>query len=207
MRVVIFDIGNVLVRYDHTRTLEAVAELCSVTPGQLADTFNEVGRAFGLGEITPEQFCDHIRTRTAASSLSCDLIEDALCTGMSRDDAALHYVQTLLQLPDVEAGAISNTNATHVGWLDTHVPELASFELVLMSNEVGLLKPDPEIFELALELLDVAPAHVLYIDDLEVNVQAAQAVGMAGIVHCDWETTRPQIETWLDIPAGGDGVL
>jgi FMN phosphatase YigB (HAD superfamily) len=105
-------------------------------------------------------------------------------------------VDTLQVDNELFVSAISNTNATHVAWLDAHVPELQRFELVVMSNEVALLKPDPEIFELALELLDVPASQTLYIDDSTENVVAAQS--SAWKVSCipTGKTTRPRIEAW-----------
>jgi putative hydrolase of the HAD superfamily len=117
---------------------------------------------------------------------------------LTRNDAALTYVDALQVDGELFVGAISNTNATHVAWLDAHVPELNNLELVVMSNEVALLKPDAEIFELALELLDVPASHVLYIDDSTENVVAAQSLGMESFLHTDWATTRPRIEAWCN---------
>ena len=123
--------------------------------------------------------------------------QEAFCAGMGRDPAALAYAVSLQARPGVTVGVISNTNATHVAWLDEHVPELDELDLVMMSNEVGLLKPDPAIFELALDLLEVTPAQALMVDDMDYNVAAAQALGIAGIVHRDWGETRPLLEAWL----------
>ena len=94
--------------------------------------------------------------------------------------------------PGVTVGVISNTNPIHVAWLDAHIPELDALDLVMMSSEVELLKPDPEIFTLALELLEVSPAQALFIDDLPENVDAARALGLSGIVHRSWAETRPR---------------
>ena len=85
----------------------------------------------------------------------------------------------------------------HVAWLDAHVPELLLLKLVMFSNEVALLKPDPAIYALALERLGVEPAAALFVDDLAENVVAAEAAGLAGIVHVDWAETKPAIEAWL----------
>ncbi len=49
---------------------------------------------------------------------------------------------------------------------------------VVLSHEVGLRKHDPAIFRLALSRAGVKPAEVFYADDLEQNVEAAQALGM-----------------------------
>ena len=109
---------------------------------------------------------------------------DAFCAGIEPDEAALRYAVLLQQLPDIEVAVISNTNAVHVSWLDEHVAALAEFELVIMSNEVEYLKPDPEIFELALELLDVTPGDTIFVDDNAENVAAARLLGDPLVCAC-----------------------
>ncbi len=120
--------------------------------------------------------------------------------GLRRDEAALAYALELEQRPNVLVAVLSNTNEAHVRWLDAHVPELRSFDLVMMSSELGVGKPDPAVFRLALELLDVEAHNALFVDDVAENVAAAQALGIGAIVHTDWATTRPQIEAWLQKP-------
>jgi putative hydrolase of the HAD superfamily len=68
----------------------------------------------------------------------------------------------------------------------------------MMSNEVGLIKPDPAIFTTALDLLDVAPTQAIFIDDIAENVEAARALGITGLVHSDWQETGPALERWLN---------
>jgi putative hydrolase of the HAD superfamily len=197
MHAIIFDIGNVLVGYDHAQTLAAVAASFDITPDDLHHAYRAVGRQFGLGQLQPAQVCDFLNQQFEAS-ISLEQFATAFCAGLTRDDTALSYVNTLQVEDELFIGAISNTNATHVAWLDAHVPELNNFELVVMSNEVALLKPDAEIFELALELLDVPASHALYIDDSAENVAAAQSLGMETFVHTDWEATRLRIEAWCN---------
>ncbi len=195
MRFILFDIGNVLVRYDHQRTVAALSTLYGTTPTQLLAVYSEIGRSFGMGDMSPAQIVELLNRRFATTS-SLEAFTAAFCVGLARDDVALAYAASLQVDGELAVGAISNTNAVHVAWLDAHVPELNQFELVIMSNEVGLLKPDPDIFALALEILDAQPAQVLYVDDLAENVEAAQRLGIRAIHHHDWVETRAQIEAW-----------
>ncbi len=195
MRFVLFDIGNVLVHYDHQRTMAALADLYHADPVQLSIFYSQIGQQFGIGEITPTQVVDMFNSRY---NTTCSLEEfaEAFCAGLMRDDAALAYAVALQVEGELAVGAISNTNAVHVAWLDAHAPELNEFELVIMSNEVGLRKPDPEIYELAMEILDASPAQILYVDDLAENVEAARQLGTNAILHCDWVKTRGLIDAW-----------
>ncbi|MCS6827114.1 MAG: HAD family phosphatase [Caldilinea sp.] len=195
MNSILFDLGNVLVRYDHGRTLSALAALYGVDAEEIFYLYQEIAPAFGIGQIAPEEVVRRFNERFGAKC-KLEQFADAFCCGLGRDDAALAYAVSLRQEGELAIGAISNTNAIHVAWLDDHAPELKEFDLVMMSNEVGMCKPAPEIFELAMELLNVPAQRILYIDDLEENVEAARKLGMAGVVHSDWAKTRQQIEAW-----------
>ncbi len=202
MRAILFDIGNVLVDYDHRQTLSAVAAVFGVEPDHLDVLYREIGPAFGRGELTPAQVCTFLNQRLGAN-ISLEHFTTAFCAGLTRQAEALQYAADLQVEGEMQVGAISNTNAVHVAWLDEHAPELAQFDLVIMSNEVNLLKPDSEIFELALEVLDLPAEQALYIDDAAENVVAAQRLGMASFVHIDWAETRRQIDAWRSgAPAG-----
>lgn len=69
------------------------------------------------------------------------------------------------------------------------------FDVTVISGEVGLRKPEPEIYHLTASLLGVAPADCVFVDDLGPNVRAAEQVGMTGIRHVDPATTVAELET------------
>jgi putative hydrolase of the HAD superfamily len=73
------------------------------------------------------------------------------------------------------------------------------FELVVDSAYVGMRKPEPEIYELAVERLGdgIAPPDCLFIDDVEVNVEAARALGMSAVHFQTNEQAIPEIESAL----------
>jgi len=77
------------------------------------------------------------------------------------------------------------------------------FDVLVISEEVGLRKPDAAIFELALERLGVPAEAAVFIDDVEVNVEGARAVGLAGIVHADAATTRTALAGLVPALAAG----
>ena len=196
MKAVIFDLGRVLVHYDHQQTVAATATLANVSVDTLQTLLRTHTHATGVGDLDAEELhaliCQH-----CGVTIDFAAFITAFAAGIGRDEEALAYALSLQQRPDTTVAVMSNTNAAHVLWLDEHLPELREFDLVMMSNEVGLLKPDPAIFETALELLDVTPQQAIFIDDIAENVAAARALGIAGLVHTDWATTRPQLEKWL----------
>ena len=78
------------------------------------------------------------------------------------------------------------------------------FELIVDSAYVGMRKPDAEIYELTLERLGgPEPSECLFVDDVEVNVEAARALGLAAVHYRDNEQAIPEIEAALDGGPGG----
>lgn len=74
----------------------------------------------------------------------------------------------------------------------------AVFDPILYSHETGLLKPEPEAYENALERIGAEPQEVIFIDDHEVCTAGAQAVGMNAILHRDDASTIEAIERHLE---------
>lgn len=68
------------------------------------------------------------------------------------------------------------------------------FDVVVISGEVGLRKPDRAIFELTCAQLDVPAPQSVFVDDMPHNVEAAQALGMTAILHADYEDTAQRLE-------------
>jgi putative hydrolase of the HAD superfamily len=78
------------------------------------------------------------------------------------------------------------------------------FEIVVDSAFVGMRKPEPEIYEVTLERLGgVAPESVVFIDDIEVNCDAARALGMHAVHFRDAEQAIPEIEAAVEDSAEG----
>jgi HAD superfamily hydrolase (TIGR01509 family) len=65
---------------------------------------------------------------------------------------------------------------------------------IVYSHEVGLLKPDPEIFLLAARRLGVPPSEVVFLDDVEGHVEAARGLGFHGVVHTSTPESIREIE-------------
>ena len=76
------------------------------------------------------------------------------------------------------------------------------FDATVISGDVGLHKPQPEIYELACERLGVEARECVFVDDLRENVAGAEAVGMTGVLHRDASETLPTLESLLGVRLG-----
>lgn len=76
----------------------------------------------------------------------------------------------------------------------------ALFDDVVISGEVGLRKPDPAIFTLAAQRLGVAPSACVFVDDIAANLEPAETLGMAVVLHRDAATTIAALADLLGLP-------
>jgi epoxide hydrolase-like predicted phosphatase len=77
------------------------------------------------------------------------------------------------------------------------------FDVVVISGEVKMRKPDPEIFELTAERLGLPPGQCVFVDDLKPNVRGAVEVGMVGVHHVTPEQTLDELEALFAVPLRG----
>lgn len=68
------------------------------------------------------------------------------------------------------------------------------FDATVISGEIGMRKPDPEIYALAAERLGVPPQDIVFVDDIQHNLAPAEEIGMATVHHTDPERTVSELE-------------
>jgi putative hydrolase of the HAD superfamily len=81
----------------------------------------------------------------------------------------------------VRVGMITNAWPDVRRYLENEAKIADAFDPLIVSAEVGLAKPDPRIYQLALERLGVQPAEAVFVDDFEDNVAGARWVGMQAV--------------------------
>jgi putative hydrolase of the HAD superfamily len=74
------------------------------------------------------------------------------------------------------------------------------FDAVVISGEVGMRKPEPDIFLHTVGLLGVEPSQAVFVDDMPYNVSGAVAVGMVGVQHTSYDETVAELEALFGIP-------
>ncbi len=78
------------------------------------------------------------------------------------------------------------------------------FEAVVLSGREGVRKPEEEIYRLAAERLELAPRECVFVDDVQVNIEAAERVGMHGVLHQGAGRTIPRLEALLQVRLEGE---
>ena len=117
-----------------------------------------------------------------------------LFAGLGPDDAMVGAVRAA-RAAGKRTGLISNSWG--LGIYDRAPIDL--FDETVISGDVGLHKPQPEIYLLACERLGVEPRDCAFVDDLRENVAGAEAVGMAALLHRDSVETIGRLEALLGV--------
>lgn len=172
-RGLLVDLGNVLVRFDHGRTLRRLAEATGVSPERLRPAlFGDLEAAFDRGETSAAEFFRAAEARAGLPRLPDEVWVPAWRDIFEPDPEALGLLDRLR--PGVRTALISNTNELHwqgvlrVCDVDRKVDALA------LSFRLGVAKPDPRHFRLALEAIGLTAGEAAYADDREELVASAR---------------------------------
>ncbi len=90
--------------------------------------------------------------------------------------------------------ALTNWSAETFPWANDRFEFLQLFDAIIVSGEVGLIKPDPAIFELTVQKAGVLPSQCLLIDDNEENVAVAQRLGMHALLFRSAEALERELQ-------------
>lgn len=110
---------------------------------------------------------------------------------------AISWVKELKDSGKYKIGLLSNVGH---GWLDNFLRQNGMsdlFDEIILSSEVGIVKPSPEIFKLIAEKLKTDPRECIMVDDMIQNIEGAEVIGMQGIVFGSIEQAKSELKLIL----------
>ena len=149
------------------------------------------------GEITEVEFRDRIE-RHLEDSFDLGRLRALYFERLEPNGPMIDFIRGL-RGRGVRAALLTNNVREWEPLWRSKLPEIDElFELVVDSAFVGLRKPDPAIFTLTLDRLGgVEPGRCVFVDDLDVNCEAARALGMAAVRFDTADQAIPEIESAL----------
>ena len=204
MKGLLVDFGGVLT----TNVFDSFKAFCraeGIPEDSVKKLFSERGEGLSLlrrlekGELTAEEFSQQFAPLLGVSP---DNLVERLFGGIGPDEAMLGAVRRS-RAAGIKTGLISNSWGDGLAYDPALLEEL--FDAVVISGDVGMHKPEPEIFILGAERIGVAPEDCVFVDDLRENCAGAEAVGMKAILHRGPERTLPQLEELLGVPLSDAG--
>lgn len=190
IRAIIFDCFGVL----YLNAVEHFYEHHVPEYDRLRPQLLELNRASDIGLLDQATFNQEVATLTG---LELSFVAARIQGIHERNDKLLAYAQRLR--PVYKVGLLSNIGAGAIDGFFNAAERQSLFDDVVLSSDVGVVKPSPEIYELMAVKLGVLPEECVMIDDVEVNISGAKRAGMQGIIYTSYEQTVRALSEVVEI--------
>jgi putative hydrolase of the HAD superfamily len=188
--VLLFDLGGVLTDF---AGFEELGRLLPHTPdpSTVRDMWiqSKTVQLFERGEITPESFAHRLVEELHLELSPQEFLREFVPWARGPYPGALSLLRRLRNTHHIACLSNSNELNTPLHRASIH-PHVDSF---FFSDEIGLVKPDREIFEYVIRDLAVSPRRIAFFDDTPVNVEAARNAGLSAFLVEGIEETKAQL--------------
>jgi len=184
IKAVIFDLGRVLIDFDHWQAAKKLTVLTNKTPQELYNLFfdSHLVQSFEAGKISPQNFFDEVKEQLNLRIGFEEFIpmwnQIFFLTEENRQTCRLakqlrrRYTVALL----------SNVNTLHFDYIKKNFPIFDGFNHIFASCELGFIKPHPMIYQKVLDKLGIEPGEAFYVDDRAELVTEAKKLGIRAFV-------------------------
>lgn len=209
---VLFDVAGVLTEgFTHALVAEAIE--AGADFGLLAEALLPVfagegdgdspGNRLERGEISLEEFLGGLGPAEPHARMVIDPASPHFFGHQLGAKAAMHAFVDEVRAAGCKTAAVSNNVREWQPFWDAAMPPHDRFDTVVFSCQVGLRKPNPAIYRLALDQLGVEPEAALFLDDFAAMADGARSVGMTAIDVVDHDDAIAQARVLLGLPARG----
>jgi putative hydrolase of the HAD superfamily len=200
LRFFYFDLGNVLLKFDHELACRQLAEVAGLSPNAVRRVVFDDGVQwrYERGEISCREFYEHF-CRETGTRPDYDAVQHA-ASAIFEVNAPILPIVAGLAATGRRLGVLSNTCAAHWNYCLPRYVGLRFFEVFALSYEIGAMKPDEKTYRAAAELAGTAPEEIFFTDDRPENVESARRAGFDAVPF----TTARQLAA--DLRARGVGL-
>jgi len=188
-QAVIFDFGGVICFHPDPPRWKRAAEIANLPVEEFIRAFWANRVEYDAGRWTPAEYWHSVATITGTHFEDSELpalIRREIELWNSYDSRVLRWTRQL-RAAGVRTAILSNLPRPLGEELRSTPGFLEHFDHVTFSYELGVVKPQPEIYRHAMDGLGVEPAQALFLDDRQDNVDGARAVGLRGESYTTWE--------------------
>ena len=183
---VYFDLGNILLKFDPALACQGLADLVGGTAEQARQMLYESGleEEYEHGRVSSRQFADQLRDSFGRDEVEASdqaIIESI--SDMFEPVEAMTGIMAAVRATGRRVGLLSNTCEGHWQWIGQRQFDVMDFDFdeLILSFEIGSMKPDRAIYAAAEAAAAVPVDRILFLDDRSENVAAAQARGWQAV--------------------------
>ncbi|AFH93677.1 TPA: glucose-1-phosphatase [Providencia stuartii] len=194
----IFDMGNVIIDIDFNRVFDKWSELSGTPSEQIKSrfTFGNIFQQHECGKISDIEFAEMLCEELGITLSFEEFAEGWHAIFMSVRPEVIDIMERLREQGH-RVVVLSNTNRLHLDYWPEHYPEIAaSSDFLYLSQDLGMRKPDPAIYQYVLESEEFDAADAIFFDDVEDNIKAAEALGIKGVHVVNKDTVPEYFRTY-----------
>jgi putative hydrolase of the HAD superfamily len=192
IRAVIFDYGMVLTGPPVHAAHEAMVRITGLTVEQFEKFYWADRHAYDEGKLSGVTFWQKFKDDSGLPLTEAQLAElNRLDAQMwTTSDPAMLAWHDQLRTHGIRTAILSNMGDSVLENIEREFAWIHGFDALVWSYQLGLAKPDPEIYHHALEKLGARPEETLFLDDKQVNIDAARALGIHGLLFTNVDQLR-----------------
>jgi epoxide hydrolase-like predicted phosphatase len=198
LKAVIFDLGGVLLRTENKEPRAELAAEYGMSYQEMSDYVyrQESARRATVGEISAEEHWEEVRKALDLSTEELHAFQKAFWGGDIMDEQLIGFIRALS--PAYTTALLSNAWDDLREAMTRDWEIIDAFDHVFISAELGIAKPDPEIYRHVLDALDCEPHEAVFLDDFVENVTGAREVGLHAIHFRSREQALGELRELLD---------
>lgn len=177
IKTIIFDFGDVFINLDKDATNRKLKEM---DIQDLPESISDKNREYEQGFVTSDEISEHYRTHFPEMKAE-DFLDSWNSILLEFPEYRFKFIQKLSKEKDYQLILLSNTNENHINHIKNRVKFYEDFkncfDAFYLSHEIGMRKPNPDIFEFVLNEHDLKPEDCLFIDDTPENTETASRLG------------------------------
>lgn len=196
IRAVVFDYGMVLTGIPDQQAHDAMVRITGLSQERFEELYWADRHAYDEGKLSGATFWQKFAKDGGLHHLSQAEVDE-----LNRLDVRMWTTQNLdmlawhrdLKARGIKTGILSNMGDTVLENIEREFRWIHDFDVQVWSYQLGIAKPDPAIYHHVLNQLGLPPEETLFLDDKPVNIEAAHALGMKGLVFSTVENLREQL--------------
>ena len=196
---VLWDLGGVILKTTDTSHREAWEKQFDLEPWGLEKLVfgNKVSRQASGGEASVDEIWKYVQDQLELVDEDMADFKKDFFAGDEIDQDLMNFIRSIKKI--MKSGMITNAWPGMRHYIEDVWNIANAFDVIVVSAEVKLVKPHPEIYNLALVQLELNPEETIFIDDFIENVQGAEAIGMTGIHFVSTDDVVAKLRGLLNI--------
>jgi len=179
---IIFDLGNVIINFDHNIALKKISNYTTKDVDQIYKLVfsSDLIKDFEKGLIAPQDFFSNLRRTLCLENLDYSEFVSIWNEIFTENKDVSNIIQVLKE-NNFKIILITNVNKLHLDYVKSTFKILNKIDKIIASCEVGIRKPEPQIYQLVQKIADKKASDLIYIDDLVELTEAAKGLGFSVI--------------------------